>query len=48
MELDAQDQPQYLGQRKAGIAAWFSESIHEMHTLDLGQPHSAWAAYRNP
>jgi glyoxylase-like metal-dependent hydrolase (beta-lactamase superfamily II) len=48
MVLDAQDQPQYLGQRKAGIAAWFSESIHEMHTLDLSLSNGSWAAYRNP
>jgi glyoxylase-like metal-dependent hydrolase (beta-lactamase superfamily II) len=48
MSLDSQGQPQYLGQRKAGIAAWFSESIHEMHTLDLGHSNSSWAAYRNP
>jgi glyoxylase-like metal-dependent hydrolase (beta-lactamase superfamily II) len=48
MTLDAQGQPQYLGSRKAGIAAWFSESIHEMHTLDLGISNGSWAAYRNP
>jgi N-acyl homoserine lactone hydrolase len=46
MILDAQGQPQYLGERKAGIAAWFSESIHEMHTFDLGLPHVFGAGYR--
>ena len=48
MILDAKGQPQYLGERKAGIAAWFSESIHKMHTFDLGEPQAFGAGYRTP
>jgi N-acyl homoserine lactone hydrolase len=35
MRLDAAGQPEYIGERKAAIAAWFSESIHQATTIDL-------------
>lgn len=46
MCLDADGQPQYLGDRKAAIAVWFSESIHTMDTIDLCGGHAFGAAYR--
>ena len=47
MCLDPQGQPIYIGQRQAAIAAWFSESIHEMQTIDLCAPSAFGAGYRN-
>jgi glyoxylase-like metal-dependent hydrolase (beta-lactamase superfamily II) len=38
MSLDAAGNPLYLGERKAAIAAWFSESIHTMTQIDLCCP----------
>lgn len=35
MRLDDNGTPQYVGERKAGIAAWFGESIAHMTTIDL-------------
>jgi glyoxylase-like metal-dependent hydrolase (beta-lactamase superfamily II) len=35
MVLDAEDQPVYLGERRAGIEAWFSESIASVANIDL-------------
>lgn len=35
MTLDAQGRPVYVGERKAAIAVWFSESIRVMDTIDL-------------
>lgn len=35
MRLDAHGQPQYIGERKARIAAWYSESIRTMSMFDL-------------
>jgi N-acyl homoserine lactone hydrolase len=35
MQLDAHGMPQYIGQRKAAITAWFSESLMHTHTIDL-------------
>lgn len=38
MRLDDNGTPHYLGERKAAIAAWFSESIHTMTRIDLCCP----------
>jgi glyoxylase-like metal-dependent hydrolase (beta-lactamase superfamily II) len=35
MRLDADGAPEYIGERKAGIAAWFDESIELSTTIDL-------------
>jgi hypothetical protein len=35
MRLDAAGRPQYVGARKAGMAAWFDESIELMTHIDL-------------
>lgn len=35
MRLDATGSPEYLGERQAAIAAWFSESIETMTRIDL-------------
>ena len=35
MRLDAAGQPEYIGQRRAAIAAWFSESLAITTTTDL-------------
>jgi len=35
MRLDVDGKPQYIGERKAGIAAWYSESIRTTSTFDL-------------
>ncbi len=35
MRLDANGQPEYLGERKAAIAAWFGEDIAVMTEIDL-------------
>jgi hypothetical protein len=49
MELDLEGKPRYLGERKAAIAAWFSESIHAISTIDLCAGHTAFGeAYRTP
>lgn len=47
MCLDANGQPQYLGQRKAAITAWFGESIHTMSTIDLCGQGGFGAGYRH-
>ena len=46
MVLDAQGQPEYIGERRAAIAAWFSESIETSTTIDLCGAASFGAAYR--
>lgn len=46
MCLDCTGKPQYLGQRKAAIAAWFSESIHTMSTIDLCVHEGFGTGYR--
>lgn len=47
MELDSERKPRYLGERKAAISAWFSESIHTMTTIDLCAGDAAFGeAYR--
>ncbi|MBL6457610.1 MBL fold metallo-hydrolase [Belnapia sp. T6] len=38
MRLDAAGRPEYLGQRRAGIAAWFSEDLAVMQDFDLTEP----------
>jgi glyoxylase-like metal-dependent hydrolase (beta-lactamase superfamily II) len=38
MRLDAEGRPDYVGQRRAGIAAWFSEELEVMHEFDLSAP----------
>ena len=35
MRLNAQGQPEYMGQRNAAIAAWFSESLAQSTHIDL-------------
>jgi glyoxylase-like metal-dependent hydrolase (beta-lactamase superfamily II) len=46
MRLDEQGAPCYIGERRAAIAAWFSESIHMMDTIDLCGAHGFGQAYR--
>lgn len=38
MRLDAQGQPEYVGQRRAGIAAWFNEDLVVMEEFDISAP----------
>ena len=38
MRLDAAGRPEYLGERRAGIAAWFAEDLAVMHGFDLSAP----------
>jgi glyoxylase-like metal-dependent hydrolase (beta-lactamase superfamily II) len=38
LRLDEQGRPQYVGERRAGIAAWFGESIEEVTEIDLCCP----------
>ncbi len=47
MRLDAAGQPEYLGERRAAVAAWFSESIHESTTIDLCCGPGFGPSYRN-
>jgi N-acyl homoserine lactone hydrolase len=35
MRLNDSGLPEYMGERRAGIEAWFSESIHTMTRIDL-------------
>jgi hypothetical protein len=35
MVLNAAGEPQYIGQREASIAAWFSETLTQSTTIDL-------------
>jgi hypothetical protein len=46
MCLNQAGQPVFMGERKAAIAAWFSESIHTMQTFDLCGSGAFGAAYR--
>ncbi|MES2184873.1 MAG: MBL fold metallo-hydrolase [Pseudomonadota bacterium] len=41
MRLDAHGKPEYIGERKAAIAAWFTESLEHMTTIDLCGPGAA-------
>ena len=47
MRLGTDGQPEYLGEPKAAIAVWFSESIHVMRTIDLCGDSGIGTAYRN-
>ncbi len=38
MRLDAAGQPEYVGERKAAIAAWFAEDLELTTLIDLGRP----------
>ena len=38
MRLDAAGRPEYNGQRRAGIAAWFSEDLEVMQEFDISAP----------
>jgi hypothetical protein len=38
MRLDEAGRPQYLGERRAGIAAWFSEDLLVTTPIDLAVP----------
>ncbi len=46
MRLDDSATPQYVGERKAGIEAWFGESIEHMTRIDLCCPASTLPATR--
>ncbi|MFZ2737931.1 MAG: MBL fold metallo-hydrolase [Burkholderiaceae bacterium] len=48
MVLDASGQPVYQGERRASIAAWFSESLELTTHIDLCSHASFGAAYRTP
>lgn len=39
MRLNESGQPEYVGERRAGIDAWFSESIHTMTRIELHEEH---------
>ncbi|MEF7617298.1 MBL fold metallo-hydrolase [Aquincola sp. MAHUQ-54] len=47
MTLDEHGRPVYVGERKAAIAVWFSESIRMMDTIDLCGVHAFGAGYRD-
>jgi glyoxylase-like metal-dependent hydrolase (beta-lactamase superfamily II) len=38
MRIDDEGRPAYVGERKAGIEAWFGESLEEVSTIDLCCP----------
>jgi glyoxylase-like metal-dependent hydrolase (beta-lactamase superfamily II) len=38
MRLDANGRPEYIGQRRAGIAAWFAEDLAVMEEFDISAP----------
>lgn len=38
MRLDARGKPEYIGQRRAGIASWFSEDLQVMTEFDISAP----------
>ena len=38
MRLDAAGRPEFIGQRRAGIAAWFSEDLEVMQEFDITAP----------
>ena len=46
MQLDPEGRPQYIGERKAAIAAWFSERLELSTTIDLCAHPGFGAAYR--
>ena len=40
MRLDDSGRPEYLGERRAGISAWFSERLEMVREFDLSAPRS--------
>lgn len=38
MRLDAAGRPEYIGQRRAGIASWFNEDLEVMTEFDISAP----------
>ena len=38
MRLDATGRPEYIGQRRAGIKAWFTEDLEVMAEFDISAP----------
>ena len=38
MRLDAAGRPEYIGQRRAGIASWFAEDLAVMEEFDISAP----------
>ena len=40
MRLDDSGRPEYLGERRASISAWFSESLEMVREFDLSAPRS--------
>jgi hypothetical protein len=38
MVLGADGRPQYIGQRRAGIKAWFTEDLEVMEEFDISAP----------
>jgi hypothetical protein len=38
MRLGEDGRPQYIGQRRAGIASWFSEDLAVMEEFDISAP----------
>jgi glyoxylase-like metal-dependent hydrolase (beta-lactamase superfamily II) len=38
MRLDANGRPEYIGQRRAGIASWFNEDLAVMAEFDITEP----------
>ena len=38
MRLDAAGRPEFIGQRRAGIAAWFTEDLEVMQEFDITEP----------
>jgi hypothetical protein len=38
MRLDAAGRPEFIGQRRAGIAAWFTEELEVMQEFDITEP----------
>jgi len=47
MRLDAEGQPEYLGTRRAGIEAWFSETLESTTFFDLTGGGKVGVGYRD-
>ncbi len=47
IRLNADGQPGYIGDRRAAIVVWFSESIHTMMTINLCSGAGFGINYRN-
>lgn len=48
VRLDADGAPRYVGEREAGIAAWFGESVEQMTVTDLCCAAPSRSAKINP